>query len=385
MLSKNQMFWLTALPALSGATLRIFYSFLVPVFGGRKWTAISTASLLIPALGMGFALRDPTTSFPTLLILALLCGLGGGNFSSSMANISFFFPKEKKGLATGLNAGIGNLGVSLVQFVVPVVISIGVFGVAGGEPQVINANGAQQNLWLQNAGFIWVIPIALASIAAWFGMNDIADARASFADQAVIFKRKHNWLMCWLYVGTFGSFIGFSAGFAMLTKTLFPQVDPMAYAFLGPLVDRRGAGRGDVPAGRRTARQLQRLPGHVHRAVRADRRGQRFDLPHDSRDLLARTHAGGRRQGRRGAEAGPGGCRQGVGRGAGLLGRDRRIRRLLHPAQLRHLARDDWQRAGGPVLLHWLLRHLHGHHLVVLRPPQCAGALLERNGRGRSD
>ncbi len=236
MLSKNQLFWLTALPALSGATLRIFYSFLVPVFGGRKWTAISTASLLIPALGMGFALRDPTTSFPTLLILALLCGLGGGNFSSSMANISFFFPKEKKGLATGLNAGIGNLGVSLVQFVVPVVISVGVFGVAGGDPQVVNANGAQQNLWLQNAGFIWVIPIAVASIAAWFGMNDIADARASFADQAVIFKRKHNWLMCWLYVGTFGSFIGFSAGFAMLTKTLFPTVNPMAYAFLGPLV-----------------------------------------------------------------------------------------------------------------------------------------------------
>jgi NNP family nitrate/nitrite transporter-like MFS transporter len=236
MLSKNQLFWLTALPALSGATLRIFYSFLVPVFGGRKWTAISTASLLIPALGMGFALRDPTTTFPTLLILALLCGLGGGNFSSSMANISFFFPKEKKGLATGLNAGIGNLGVSLVQFVVPVVISVGVFGVAGGAPQEITVNGAQQNLWLQNAGFIWVIPIALASIAAWFGMNDIADARASFADQAVIFKRKHNWLMCWLYVGTFGSFIGFSAGFAMLTKTLFPQVNPMAYAFLGPLV-----------------------------------------------------------------------------------------------------------------------------------------------------
>ncbi|AYD65024.1 NarK family nitrate/nitrite MFS transporter [Achromobacter sp. B7] len=236
MLSKNQLFWLTALPALSGATLRIFYSFLVPVFGGRKWTAISTASLLVPALGMGFALRDPTTSFPTLLILALLCGLGGGNFSSSMANISFFFPKEKKGLATGLNAGIGNLGVSLAQFAVPVVISVGVFGVAGGAPQDITVNGAAQNLWLQNAGFIWVVPIAIAAIAAWFGMNDIADARASFADQAVIFKRKHNWLMCWLYVGTFGSFIGFSAGFAMLTKTLFPDVNPMAYAFLGPLV-----------------------------------------------------------------------------------------------------------------------------------------------------
>ena len=107
--TKNQLFWLTALPALSGATLRIFYSFLVPIFGGRKWTALSTASLLIPALGMGFALRDPSTSYPTLLVLALLCGLGGGNFSSSRANISFFFPQAKKGLATGLNAGIGNL------------------------------------------------------------------------------------------------------------------------------------------------------------------------------------------------------------------------------------------------------------------------------------
>lgn len=235
-LSKNQMFWLTALPALSGATLRIFYSFLVPIFGGRKWTAISTASLLIPAIGMGFALRDPTTGFPTLLVLALLCGLGGGNFSSSMANISFFFPKEKKGLATGLNAGIGNLGVSLAQFLVPLVISFGMLGTLGGEPQHYVKNGVEGSVWLQNAGFVWVPFIVLATLAAWFGMNDIADAKASFADQAVIFKRRNNWLMCWLYIGTFGSFIGFSAGLAMLTKSQFPGVDPTAYAFLGPLV-----------------------------------------------------------------------------------------------------------------------------------------------------
>jgi NNP family nitrate/nitrite transporter-like MFS transporter len=232
-LSKNQMFWLTALPALSGATLRVFYSFMVPVFGGRRWTAISTASLLIPALGMGFALRDPSTSYTTLLVLALLCGLGGGNFSSSMSNISFFFPKAKKGLATGLNAGVGNLGVSLVQFVVPMVIGSGLFGALGGAPH--EAAGAAP-IWLQNAGFIWVLPIAVMTLLAWFGMNDIADAKASFADQAVIFKRKHNWLMCWLYVGTFGSFIGFSAGFAMLTLSLFPNVNPLTYAFLGPLV-----------------------------------------------------------------------------------------------------------------------------------------------------
>lgn len=234
--SKNQLFWLTALPALSGATLRIFYSFLVPIFGGRRFTAISTALLMIPALGMGIALRDPSTSYPTLLVLALLCGLGGANFSSSMANISFFFPKAKKGLATGLNAGIGNLGVSVVQFVTPLVVSLAVFGTLGGEPQTYQAGGAQHSLWLQNAGFIWVPFIAVSALAAWFGMNDIADARASFADQAVIFKRKHNWLMCWLYVGTFGSFIGFSAGLALLTKSQFPDVNPTAYAFLGPLV-----------------------------------------------------------------------------------------------------------------------------------------------------
>jgi NNP family nitrate/nitrite transporter-like MFS transporter len=117
--SENQLFWLAALPALSGATLRIFYSFMVPVFGGRKWTALSTASLLIPAIGIGFAVQDPNTSYATMAGLALLCGFGGGNFSSSMANISFFFPKAEKGTALGLNAGLGNLGVSVVQFVVP--------------------------------------------------------------------------------------------------------------------------------------------------------------------------------------------------------------------------------------------------------------------------
>lgn len=233
--SKNELFWLTALPALSGATLRIFYSFLVPIFGGRRFTAVSTATLLIPAIGMGFALRDPSTTYSTLLILALLCGFGGANFSSSMANISFFFPKAHKGLATGLNAGIGNLGVSVVQFVTPIVIATSVFSALTGTGQDYTVNGTGHSIWLQNAGFIWVPFIIVATLAAWFGMNDLADARASFAEQAVIFKRKHNWLMCWLYVGTFGSFIGFSAGFALLTKAQFPAINPMTYAFLGPL------------------------------------------------------------------------------------------------------------------------------------------------------
>lgn len=233
----NQLFWLAAAPALSGATLRIFYSFMVPIFGGRRWTAISTASLLIPAIGIGIAVQDPTTSYPTMLMLALLCGLGGGNFSSSMANISFFFPKERKGSALGVNAGLGNLGVSSVQFLAPLVITLGLFGVLGGEGQsIVNKAGQPMQVWAQNAALIWVPFIALAAFFAWFGMNDIAAARASFAEQAVIFKRRHNWIMCWLYLGTFGSFIGYSAGFPLLIKSQFPNVNALQFAWLGPLV-----------------------------------------------------------------------------------------------------------------------------------------------------
>jgi MFS transporter, NNP family, nitrate/nitrite transporter len=234
--STNQLFWLAALPALCGATLRIFYSFAVPIFGGRRWTAISTASLLIPALGIGFAVQNPGTPYEVMVLLALLCGLGGGNFASSMANISFFFPKARKGYALGMNAGLGNLGVSIVQFVVPLVITAGVFGFMGGDSQTVTRAGETTSMWLQNAGFIWVPFIAASAIAAWFGMNDLADARASFADQAVIFKRKHNWLMCWLYIGTFGSFIGYSAGFPLLIKSQFPGINALQYAWLGPLV-----------------------------------------------------------------------------------------------------------------------------------------------------
>ncbi|WP_394681034.1 MFS transporter [uncultured Comamonas sp.] len=234
--STNQLFWLAAAPALSGATLRIFYSFMVPLVGGRRWTAISTASLLIPAIGIGIAVQDPATPYPTMLILALLCGLGGGNFSSSMANISYFFPKDRKGSALGVNAGLGNLGVSVVQFLSPIVVTVGLLGIFGGEPQTITQGGVQVKVWMQNAAFIWVPWIALTSVVAWFTMNDVADAKASVAAQAAIFVQPHNWIMCVLYLGTFGSFIGFAAGFPLLIKGLFPEVNPLAYAWLGPLV-----------------------------------------------------------------------------------------------------------------------------------------------------
>lgn len=232
--STDQLFWLVALPSLSGATLRIFYSFVIPIFGGRRWTAISTATLLLPTIWLGFAVQNPATPFWVFVIIAVLCGFGGANFSSSMSNISFFYPKQRQGTALGLNAGLGNVGVSVAQLVVPLVILVGIFGALGGAPQALT-DGAGA-IYLQNAGFIWVPFIVLAALAAWFGMNDLTSARSSFAEQSVIFRRKHNWLMCWLYIGTFGSYIGFSAGFPMLVKSQFPDINPMTYAFIGPLM-----------------------------------------------------------------------------------------------------------------------------------------------------
>ena len=234
--STAQLFWLTALPALSGATLRIFYSFMVPIFGGRRWTALSPLSLLAPSIGVGLAVQNPQTPYSVFVVLALACGLGGGAFASSMANIGFFFPKAEKGNALAINAGFGNLGVSALQFLAPVVTGIAVFAPIVGAPQTIATEAGQEQVWLQNAGFFWAPLIVVAAGMAWFGMNDIASARASFREQAVVFKRKHNWLMCFLYIGTFGSFIGFSAAFPLLGRTLFPEVNILQIAFLGPLV-----------------------------------------------------------------------------------------------------------------------------------------------------
>ena len=237
--SSNQLFWLAALPALCGATLRIFYAFVVTAVGGRAWTAISTATLLLPVLGIGWAVQRPDTPYELMVALALLCGLGGGNFASSMAHISDFYPRAQQGHALGINAGLGQLGVAVVQFVVPVVITssvfggFGVFGIFGGAPQ-IDAQG--QPLWLQNAAYVWVPLIIASALAAWFGMDDIAETRSGFADQAVIFARKHNWLMCWLTIGTFGSFIGFAAGLPLLMQSQFPAMATFHWAWLGPLL-----------------------------------------------------------------------------------------------------------------------------------------------------
>jgi NNP family nitrate/nitrite transporter-like MFS transporter len=170
-----------------------------------------------------------------MLVLAAFCGFGGGNFSSSMSNISFFYPKRYQGTALGLNAGLGNLGVSVLQFLVPVVISIGAFEFLTGAPQTVVAANVSKLIWLQNAAFVWVIPVLLATISAFFFMDNLPSVKSSLKDQLVIFKRKHMYLTTWLYVMSFGSFIGYSAAFPLLIKTQFPGINPLSYAFLGPM------------------------------------------------------------------------------------------------------------------------------------------------------
>jgi len=232
----NQLFWLAALPGLSGPVFRALYSFVVPVFGGRNWTVWSTTMLLLPTLWIGFAVQDPSTNYAVFAAIALLCGLGAGNFSSSMAHISFLYPSRLQGTALGANAGVGNLGVGIVQLVAPLAMYGGALLVMGGHPQTREIAGAAVPVWVQNAGFIWVPLIAFAAIAAWFGMDNIGSVRAGFAEQVAILKNRQQWRMSWLYLGTFGSFIGLAAGFPMLLNTEFPAVDAFTFAFVGPLL-----------------------------------------------------------------------------------------------------------------------------------------------------
>ncbi|QHM70984.1 nitrate/nitrite transporter NarU [Mixta intestinalis] len=229
----DQLFLLTALPSLSGAVLRVPYSFAVPLVGGRQWTVISTAILIIPCAWLGFAVQNTATPYSVFIIISLLCGFAGANFASSMGNISFFFPKARQGSALGINGGLGNLGVSVMQLVTPTVITLPLFMFLGVQG-VAQPEGS--TLWLANAAWIWVPLLAIAVAAAWFGMDTLAGAQASLREQLVVLKRGHMWLLSLLYLATFGSFIGFSAGFAMLAKTQFPDVDILRLAFFGPFL-----------------------------------------------------------------------------------------------------------------------------------------------------
>jgi NNP family nitrate/nitrite transporter-like MFS transporter len=225
----EQLFSLVALPGLIGALMRFPYTFAVPRFGGRNWTIVSALLLFVPTTALALLVTRPATPYWLMALAAATAGLGGGNFASSMANISFFYPDRKKGFALGLNAAGGNIGVSTVQLLIPIVLGVPLFNLYLGRPQ-----GAGR-LYLQNAGLFWMPLIAIAVFGAARYMNNLASARSNFKDQLVVTRHKHTWVMAWLYVGTFGSFIGYSAAFPLLIKTQFPQVT-MNLAFLGALV-----------------------------------------------------------------------------------------------------------------------------------------------------
>ncbi len=223
----DQLFDLVAVPGLVGSLMRFPYAFAVPRFGGRNWTIVSAALLFVPTVLLAVLVNRPETPYWLMAVAAATAGLGGGNFASSMANISFFFPDREKGLALGLNAAGGNIGVSTVQLLVPIVIGVGWLNFGLFEPK--------SGLYLANAGLMWMPAVAFAVFAAARWMNNLTSARASVREQLVIAGHAHTWIMAVLYVGTFGSFIGYSAAFPLLIKSQFPAVS-VNLAFLGPLV-----------------------------------------------------------------------------------------------------------------------------------------------------
>lgn len=297
--SNAELFTLAAIAGLSGATLRIPSSFFIRIAGGRNTIFFTTALLMIPALGTGIALQNPGTPLWVFQLLALLSGFGGGNFASSMSNISFFFPKRIQGLALGLNAGLGNAGVTTMQILVPLVMTFGLFGALGGESMVLKTTSgtligkipAGTETWIQNAGYVWLLILVPLAFATWFGMNNIrtdqvsphigsplasfakitgmlliglttaavglylilpaptglgapgwvkwpviagvilatvlllklipGDIKPNLQRQFQIFRNPHTWIMSVIYTMTFGSFIGYSAGFALAIKVVF--------------------------------------------------------------------------------------------------------------------------------------------------------------------
>jgi NNP family nitrate/nitrite transporter-like MFS transporter len=289
-----ELFTLSSIAGLTGATLRIPSSFLIRLAGGRNTIFFTTALLMIPAAGTGFALLSQDTPLWVFQLMAFLSGLGGGNFASSMSNISFFYPKRMQGLSLGLNAGLGNAGVTTMQVVVPAVMTIGVFG-AGSllvKPSgtLIGKIEAGTEAWIHNAGFVWLVFLIPLAFLGWFRMNNIrtehvspnignplssfvkisgllglalipaaiglflilpdptglgltwarypviagviwgtvmllkqvrGEIKPNLERQFKIFGNKHTWIMSVIYTMTFGSFIGYSAGFALAIKVIF--------------------------------------------------------------------------------------------------------------------------------------------------------------------
>jgi nitrate/nitrite transporter NarK len=235
--SPQQLFWLVAVPNLVGSLLRLPYTFAVPKFGGRNWTVVSALLLVIPTMLFAFFVQRPDTPYWVFIVIAATAGVGGGNFASSMASINFFFPTKAKGTALGLNAAGGNAGVAVIQFFLPIVVGgAGAFGLV---------KASQHGIVLQRAGYLYAALAVLAAVCAWFFMNNLHAAYSKPREQMAVVKYKHTWVMAFLYIGTFGSFIGYSAAMPLVIKINFFRspiptesigINFAYYAFLGALV-----------------------------------------------------------------------------------------------------------------------------------------------------
>ncbi|WP_435300098.1 MFS transporter [Timonella sp. A28] len=231
-LTESQSYWLLAMPGLTGGALRLVWMTLPPLIGTRPMMILSSALMIIPFVGWTWVVTLPTQPpYGLLLALALAAGIGGGVFSGYMPSTSYFFPKAKQGIALGLQAGIGNFGVSVVQFVVPWAIGFSMFGIAG---QVSKTEVGESFVWLQNPGLIF-IPFALVGCALTWTTLKSVPMKANLKQQFDIFNNKHTWLMTMQYVLTFGIFSGLAGTFGMLLKQQFGP-EYLKWVFLGALV-----------------------------------------------------------------------------------------------------------------------------------------------------
>ncbi len=259
--TQDQLYWLVAMPGLAGGLMRLVWMVLPPILGTRKLVTLTTLLLIFPVLGWGVRVQDTGTPYWELLTLAFLSGIGGGAFSGFMPSTSYFFPRRLQGTALGLQAGIGNFGVSLVQLLTPWIIGFSLIGFMGGSQQMSGLPGIDvKEVWYQNAAFIYLPFIVVGTILAWTLLRSVP-VTANIKQQFDIFRNQDTWWMTLLYIMTFGTFSGLAAQFGLLMKNLYgggnPEIvqgvgdsaellvegysvpDPVKFVFLGPLV---GAG-----------------------------------------------------------------------------------------------------------------------------------------------
>ncbi len=258
--SQSQLYWMAAMPGLAAGLLRIVWMVLPPILGTRKMVAFTTLLLIASTLGWGVRVQQPTAPYWELMVLAFLAGIGGGAFSGFMPSTSYFFPRRMQGTALGLQAGLGNFGVSLVQLLTPYLIALSFLAVIGGSQQLAMPGQGSVQVWYQNAAFVWIPLMLIGAGLAWTMLKSVP-ITANIRQQFDIFSNADTWYMTLLYIMTFGTFSGLSAQFGLLMANLYgignPDIvsgtgasaqvlidgyavpDVVKYVFLGPLV---GAG-----------------------------------------------------------------------------------------------------------------------------------------------